>query len=378
MSRHLHLFPFIETNPKMVYLDSASTSLRHFAVSAAVDEFSCKYNINLGRTFGHRAVEFGNRIDGIRDTIKEMYNCKNFYFTSSATESLNDIAKLLLKNGYINNNSKIVLGIDNHHANILPFEAISKNIKYILLNKDYNLNFDQLLKLDYIPDLIALTLSSNVLGGYLDLDQLRTVRKLYPKAILVLDGTQYLASKSIDFDSIEADFVVGTFHKMYGPSGLGFTIYKDQYLDLIPSKVGGGNIADVTIDGPKYLAGGLQYEAGTLNLDTILSLESILDFLKNHVYNHEFIDISFFDRLDNFTLYRAVNADKTFCIKHNTMSSFDLANLLSIHGYIVRVGSHCCNPLIHYLKEEGLIRISLGVYNTNYELNNLFYLLKKL
>ncbi len=371
-------FPYYNNNEGIIYLDSASTTLRHSAVIKSVTDYCNDYNINLGRTFGSKASEFGNQVEQIRIEFAKLYNCPNFFFTSSATDSLNQIAQILVNNNMINGNSKIVLGIDNHHAAILPFTNLTSNINYIKLDENLNLNVNSLLDLGYEPDIIVLNMSSNVVGYYLQTDEIKDIRKKFPSSIIILDGTQYLASRSIDFVDLGVDFVVGSFHKMYGPTGWGFCMYNKKYQNLKPAKLGGGIVEDVMTEGVVFLDKGQQFESGTLNLDSVLSLAEILSFLKHEVYNHKFPNLQSLVQLKNYNFFISNRSDKTISFCHKIHSNFDLANFLSLNGIIVRVGMHCANPLLHYLNQEnGLVRVSLGIYSTDTDINKLIEVLER-
>jgi cysteine desulfurase / selenocysteine lyase len=371
-------FPYIDNNPNHIYLDSASTTLRHIAVSNSAATYSKEFNLNLGRSFGSQAYELAGQVNSMRKKFCTMYNCKNFYLTYSATDGLNQIADMLVKNNIIDSDSSLVMGIDNHHAAILPFTDKIGNYEFVFLANDFNLDIEGIIKLNYTPDLIVLSMSSNVTGSHILVDDIKAIRAAYPFSIIVLDATQYLAYKPLDFEDLEVDFVVGSFHKMYGPSGIGFVMYNEKYLNIKPSRVGGGIIQDVTVTGVEYLGKGNQFESGTLNLDTILSLKTVLEYLENTVYGHKFPS---FEGLFNLKDYEFFHSNRTATIvsfKHITASSFDLANYLAVHNIVVRVGMHCANPLHHYLKQEdGLVRVSLGVYTTQTQIDKLVLILNQ-
>jgi cysteine desulfurase / selenocysteine lyase len=373
-------FGFIENNPETIYFDSASTSLRHVSVVDGVKEYTNNYGVNLGRSFGIQAGKLSNKIDKIRSKISKVYGCKNFFFTSSATDSFNHIAELLIANKIIDPNSSpfenIVCGIDNHHASILPFLEKGFAIQYIGLDNDFNLDIESFENIQSKPALISLTMGSNVLGNKLKISDIKRIRKMFPNSIITLDCTQYLSYAAIDFDELGVDFVIASFHKMYGPTGLGIVMYNQKYINLTPTRVGGGIVKDVTVDGAIYFNDGTQFEAGTNNLDAIIGLDKLLDFLVQDAYNHKTLDFSRIYALDSYEFFTCPTSRKIISFKHKVCNNFDLANYLAMNNMIVRVGMHCCNPLMHYLKlEDGLVRVSVGVYNTQEDIDKLCELL---
>jgi cysteine desulfurase / selenocysteine lyase len=374
-------FGFIVNNPDNIYFDSASTSLRHVSVVDGVKEYTNNYGVNLGRSFGIQAGKLSSKIDKIRAKISKVYGCKNFFFTSSATDGFNHIAELLIKNNIIDPNltpfESIICGIDNHHASILPFVELGFSVQYIGLDKDYNLDIESFDNIQSKPALISLTMTSNVLGNELKVSEIKKIRKDFPNSIITLDCTQYLSYSDINFDELGVDFVVSSFHKMYGPSGVGIVMYDKKYQLLKPVRVGGGIIKDVTMDGAIYVNDGTQFEAGTANLDGLVALDSLLDFLIKDVYNRKTLDLSSILALDNYEFYCAPTSRKIISFKHKTKNNYDLGNYLAMHNMIVRVGFNCCNPLMHYLKlEDGLVRVSVGVYNTQEDVDRLCEVLK--
>jgi cysteine desulfurase / selenocysteine lyase len=375
-------FGFIDNNPDIIYFDSASTCLRHNSVIEGVEEYCNNYGVNLGRSFGKQAQDLGKKIDNIRAKVSKVYGCKNFFFTSSATDSFNHISELLLANKIIDPDSSpfenIVCGIDNHHASILPFLEKGFSIQYIGLDKHFNLDVESFNNIQSKPALISLTMGSNVVGNELKISDVKKIRKMFPNSIITLDCTQYLSYSTIDFDELGVDFVIASFHKMYGATGLGFVMYDKKYLSLTPTRVGGGIVKDVTADGAIYFNDGTQFEAGTSNLDAIIGLDKLLDFLVQDVYNYKTLDFIKIYELDSYEFYTCPTSRKIISFKHKVHNNFDLANYLALNNIIVRVGMHCCNPLMHYLKlEDGLVRVSVGVYNTQGDIDKLCELLKR-
>jgi cysteine desulfurase / selenocysteine lyase len=373
-------FNFIDKNPDKIYLDSASTTLRHNCILSGTKEYLENYNVNLGRTFGENAYRLQDKVDMIRSKIKQTYNASNLFFSYGATDGLNQIIGILHTNDLINKDSKVVIGIDSHHATILPLYQIGIMPQYIYLDNNLNLDIQSILSLNYIPDLICLTLCSNVLGNMITNQDIKAVRQKFPSSYIVLDATQYLASSSIDFDDLGVDAIVASFHKMYGPTGLGIVLYSDRFKNLKPFRVGGGIIIDVSQQDVEYLKDGDQFEAGTINLDGLLGLDSLMDFLIKDVYNNNLnFDLKGINNLKNIKIHSSPNSNRIISFTHETMNNYDLASYLAMYNIIMRVGKHCCNPLMQYLGlDDGTLRISLGVYNTQQDIDTLVEVLKNI
>lgn len=361
-------FGFLDKNPEIIYLDSAATTLTHKSVLEGLELYTKELSVGLGRSSGKIGKILSDRIDGVRNKLCNFYNSPNLAFTFSSTDSLNTLA-LLLKQNY--NIKKVALGIDNHHAALLPFYSFEK----IFLDLDRDLNLD-LSKVDDSIDLLVVTLCSNVLGNNLDYEKIRELKIKYPKLIVVVDATQYFSFAKLDFTSLGVDFVIGSCHKMYGPLGLGFFLYKESYKGLLPSKVGGGIVENVSMEEVKYYSDGRQLEAGTLNVAGILSLSKLLDFLEEFVYTTDSLDFSELYNLEEYTFLNSKSSSKIVTFYHEKQSSFDLANFLALKGLIVRSGSMCAMPLFDYLGCNEAVRVSFGVYNEQNDIEQLVKTLK--
>jgi cysteine desulfurase/selenocysteine lyase len=56
---------------------------------------------------------------------------------------------------------------------------------------------------------------------------------------------------------------------------------------------------------------------------------------------------------------------------------FDVGVLLDRQGVAVRTGHHCAEPLIEHLQVPGTVRASVGLYNTQEDVDALIVALKK-
>jgi cysteine desulfurase/selenocysteine lyase len=56
----------------------------------------------------------------------------------------------------------------------------------------------------------------------------------------------------------------------------------------------------------------------------------------------------------------------------------DIATLLDKYGVAVRVGHHCCEPLMNRLGLDGTVRASIGLYNTKTDIDQMITGLHKI
>jgi cysteine desulfurase/selenocysteine lyase len=200
------------------------------------------------------------------------------------------------------------------------------------------------------------------------------------EVLLLVDGAQSVPHMPVDVSAIGCDFFAFSGHKMLGPTGTGVLWMKTACLE--PLIVGGGMVEAVTETGYVPAEGYQQYEAGTPNIAGGIGLGAAVDYLTalgmENVRNHgEFLTERLIRGL------RAVNGVKVHAPENPALRigvvSFTVGG---IHPHevaqqldesadiLVRSGFHCCQPLMERLGlPEGTVRASLGVYNTEEEVD---------
>ena len=120
-------FPLL-AGSDIAYLDNAATAQRPEAVLKAVEDFYTKKNANPLRGLYELGIEATEAYEAARERVREFINAgktSEVVFTRNSTESLNLIAYSYgltsLKAG-----DEILISIDNHHSNILPWQMVSR------------------------------------------------------------------------------------------------------------------------------------------------------------------------------------------------------------------------------------------------------------
>src|SRR6266567_5866665 len=123
-------FPIFKTYPELVYLDSAATSQKPQVVIDAVSAFYSKHNANIHRGIYDLSQEATDMFEQTRKKIADFIHAKEaaeIVFTSGTTASVNLVAygwgKKFLKKGDV-----VVLSEMEHHANIVPWLQLKKEI----------------------------------------------------------------------------------------------------------------------------------------------------------------------------------------------------------------------------------------------------------
>lgn len=84
----------------------------------------------------------------------------------------------------------------------------------------------------------------------------------------------------VDVQSLGADFIVASSHKMCGPTGIGFLWGRLSLLEEMPPWMGGGEmIQDVRLEASTYAEPPSRFEAGTPAIAEAIGLGAACDYL---------------------------------------------------------------------------------------------------
>lgn len=316
-------------------------------------------------------------------------------YTKNTTESINLLAHTLIKN----KSEKVLLSRMEHHSNDLPWRHYATPI--------YS-EVDALGRLD-LADLehklithnkqikyIAVTAASNVTGYKNPIHTLAQLAHHYGAKIIV-DAAQLVAHEAINMqgsgqdDAI--DYLVFSGHKMYAPYGSGAIVgCFGNDVGYEPFLWGGGTVDRVDDDvvtlrnAPQVFEGGTPNVLGALSLtaametltqigfDKIMAHEQLLkDYLLTHLRQMDDV-ILYGDAIDSHDRLGVIS----FNIKRKTYADVAMA-LADEWGIATRCGKFCAHPYVNrllqlqtytanelplYYGETGMVRISLGLYNT--------------
>ena len=280
-------FPLIINHPEIIYLDNAATTQKPAMVIDGVSEFLKNEYANIHR--GHYDLSEKSEIhyEHSKELVAELFNCsyKEVIYTANATASFNLIAQTLVNSKVLNKWDTVLLGIWDHHANILPWMSLSKlfwfNVKFFWLTESYEIDYDDF-KEKYTDDVkvVSCWWVSNVTWGICDVKKIKTL--LRDDTFYLIDASQAAPNILIDFQDIWCDALVFTGHKMMSYTGLGWLLLKRDLLKkLEPLTVGGWTIKDVSVDDFELRKWRLKYEAGTPNIIWAVSLEYALEYIKS-------------------------------------------------------------------------------------------------
>jgi cysteine desulfurase / selenocysteine lyase len=374
----------------IIYLDNAATSFSPEAVIGAMNEFEHRYRANVGRGV-HRFTRIASqRYWHAHEKVAGFIGAKEgiTVFTKNTTEAINMVAAGLPWN----DGDRVVTTVLEHHSNLLPWRNLKKqgvNLDVIGICPDYSLDLAALEKaLTPQTRLVAVTHASNVLGVVVPVREIAKICHDHG-ALLLVDAAQSVPHMPVDVSAIGCDFFAFSGHKMLGPTGTGVLWMKSEELE--PSVFGGGMVDAVTDTGITPAEGYQKFEAGTPNIAGGIGLGAAVDYLTNlgmdRIRDHE-------ERLTTRLIngLKAIRpvyvyapekpADRIGVVSFTVdgLHPHEVAQQLDESADILlRSGHHCCQPLVTSLGlPEGTVRASLGLYNTDEEIDMLVATLAEL
>ena len=221
-----------------IYLDTAATALKPKVVINAIKEYYIKFNGNSHSKMSIYGDKTSELIENTRNIVARYINSnkRNIIFTNSATESLNTC--IFGIEDIVKEDDEILLTILEHHANIVPYQILSKEkntkIKYVYLKEDYSFDYNDFeRKINYNTKIIGITMQSNVTGEEIDIEKICEIVKKRTKELnietpyLIIDASQGITHKKISLKKLKNIYAfVFSGHKIYGPQGVRSTIFK--------------------------------------------------------------------------------------------------------------------------------------------------------
>lgn len=382
-------FKQLKLDPSLVYLDSAnSTLILDQAVEAIIDTYSHYSNVSRGSY--DLAEKNTNLLDDARKNTASFIgaNQDEIIFNYSATIGINQLGYGLSNN--LEEDDVILLSIYEHNSNLLIWQKLAKNKKAKLLffNPEISLKEQLNSKLkqkDYQKvKIISLTHASNVIGKLFNASLLFSEAKnLFKNVFTILDASQSISKTKIDVKKLNIDALVFSSHKVYGPSGVGVLYIKKSKQNQVNSFLLGSQILDELKN--KYTYSLKQdisrFEPGSPNLEGILGLNASLSFIKKHqkeIYDHDKQLVDYFlEKLKQANLLDkllTLNSESNNPLKTKQLGIFSLSSpshphdvsyFLNKNNIAIRAGKLCSDLFLDDIKkQEGVIRISFGMYTT--------------
>ena len=375
---------FLLLNTGVIYFDNAATTLKPKCVVDSLNDYYVKYSSNIHRGMYDMAKTIDLLYERVRFVVKEFVHCssaKEVIFTSGTTASINLLVFGFMKY-YLNPGDEVLLSKAEHASNILPWLVLAKEIgfiiKYIPLNKEYELDYDSFFN-SVSPNtkVVSLAAVTNVVGDKRDISRIGKYCRSH-NILFHVDGAQSVPHEVINFNLDCIDFLSFSGHKMCGPTGVGCFIIREDLISMLqPVFYGGGMNADFSSDSNIVLADPPNcYEAGTPPIAEVLGLGAAIDYLNDIGLDviskyEEMLKKYLLEKLSRLSFVKIFNHSTDSGIvsfKVNGISSNDVSKCLNDFHICVRAGNHCSK----LLKEDSLsstVRVSLYFYNTILEID---------
>ena len=388
-------FPQFEANEKLVYLDTAATSLTPQIVIDELEDYYTNFRANVHRGLYKEAEQATKKYEESRKTVSDFIGAKEgeVVFCAGATHASNMLFSSLGATHNFAEGDEIVTTIMEHHAILLPLQKLAKErgmkINFAPLLDDFTLDSTALKEcINTKTKIVALTMASNVLGTVNS--DIRTIVEQAHKvgAVVVADGTAAVGHMKVDVFSLGVDFMFFSGHKMCGPTGVGVLFGKRQLLkDLEPSYVGGGMVEDVSQTDAVWRETPERFEAGTQNIAgaialqyAVVTLERIgLENIQQHCRKLVELAIEKLKAIEGVKVYTAKPENNIGIISFTVegVHPHDVAHIAGKDNVALRAGHHCALPLHKELGVSATTRASFYIYNKPEDIDSLVNTINK-
>lgn len=384
-----------------VYLDSAATMQRPKQVIEKVSEYYKTLNANPLRGLYKISEQSTRLLNQTRTKVAEYIGAgaDEVIFTKNATEAINLVAngvKELIGDG------KILISLDSHHSNILPFTE--RYGEQVLICEDVVAEYKRLMPEETEGSdvrFVALTGLSNVTGE----EQIEVVRELRGAGfhgLILLDAAQLIAHQKINLEMLDVDFLAFSGHKIGAPMGIGALYMRRELMEKVKPLNYGGEMVDAVeiADNAReavnmtsdpvmvradYAFGSQKFEGGTIDMGGVVGLLQAIKFWNKSNKGEELFAetrklaeyaVEKLSAISDLELFYGKNGIILFNVKG--VHPHDTAQILSNYGVMVRAGWHCAEPVLTKRKIGPAVRVSLMFYNTRSEINYLVSILGKI
>ena len=386
-----------------INFDNAATTPPFKRVMKKILETS-EYYGSIERGDGQKSLYCSDLYEESRNYLLKYFNApEDIYtaiFVANTTDGLNMLSNIL-----INSKDDIVITTRmEHHSNDLPWRG-KCNLKYVEVREDGRININDIEELvdKYRERIkyITITGASNVTGYINDIKRIAKLIHKYGGKIIV-DGAQLVPNKRVSMcqeDSSEnIDFLVFSGHKIYAPFGSGAIIGLKESFNMNPPDSKGGGTVDLVLDDREiWLNTPEKNEAGTPNLFGAVAIMEAMKEVERIGFdtiekNEKELLKYIIDGLKDLSRVRLYADNENIndrlgilVFTIDGMSYEEVGEKLSeVRGIGVRQGGFCSHPytrrvlgiadneLQNYISKNGvpgLVRVSLGIYNTKKEAN---------
>lgn len=371
----------------MVYLDNAATTkYKPDEVYKAFEYYVREIGVSPGRGSYQLGIEASRMLYKTRRVVAKYFGIDepNVIFTKNSTEAIN-----MLFNGLLENGDHVIISCYEHNAVLRPLHSLKEKgiIDYSIISREDLLLPPEEVYKKYVKSntvLFATTLASNLTGRVIYNPSLIRYMKVNGISTFV-DSSQGAGKIQLSMSDEEIDYIAFTGHKdLLGLPGVGGLVCR-QKPSWKPLIQGGTGVLGDSYVNPNVFPEA--YEAGTLNMPAIWSLNASLEWLKQNAesmieHEKELMDylVTELDGIANITIYdREYDRVGAVGINIKDKKSNEIVQLLDDNDICTRGGIHCAILAHEALgtKEIGVVRISIGWTNKKEDIDALIEVLKR-
>lgn len=360
-------------NDKIYFDNNATTKCDEKVLESILLYLKSEYgNPSSVYSFG---ADIKDKITISRKNIANLLNCnkEEIVFTSCASESNQTAIMSAIRN---NTKKRHIITTKVEHSSIMEtmkyLEKLGYNITYLPVDEQGRLNLEDLK--NAINDdtlLISVMMANNEIGNIYPIKEIGKIAKKN-NILFHCDATQAIGKIKIDLKELNIDTLSFSGHKIYAPKGIG-VLYIRNDIPYIPLIFGHQE---------------KNRRGGTENVPYIIGIgEACKEIIEDNYEEYDRIkklrdklEKNILDTIDNVKVYgdKDNRIPNTLSIAFKDINPEKLMLMLESYNIYVSTGSACnsvcaepsyvltaCNA---NLKNYNPIRISLGKYNTEEEI----------
>ena len=382
-------FGIYDEIPTLAYFDSASTTLVPKSSVNATSNFLNSVVASARRGAHRLAVKGSDTVETTRRSLSQFLETERA-FISFQKSIPSTIASFVY--GYDWKNSKknkVIISQSEENSVFVSIlraaEVLCLDVEIAPIETDGSVSLSLLDSL--VDDRTGIVAVGHVIPGVGTRNAISDVAEIVHShdAVLLTDITRSIGLLEDSPIHLGSDLLVFSANiGLMGPPGLAVQwINPSIERNHIPGILGGSSISNV--QGKKYETAFQpdKFESGYLNIPAIAGLESSIKYLSNlrskgmtnHLANLSKYMRKRLSEIDGLTLYGAPS-DETTIFGFNLgdtseIGCHDIALFLDESNIAVRSGLVCAHSLIQSIAQDGLIQVSIHVYNSMTDIDNL-------
>ncbi|MGY5852378.1 MAG: aminotransferase class V-fold PLP-dependent enzyme [Candidatus Thorarchaeota archaeon] len=381
-------FDIFTLNPDLAYFDSASTTLvPQVAVEATCDFL--RTTVASSRRGAHRLATSGSaKVEDVRSVLAQHLGVEKseLSFQKSIPSA---VASLVYGHDWKGRGqNKIVIAQSEEHSVMVALlraaKVLNLTVEIVPVDSEGTLQLEVLERA--VDDKTGITAVGTCTVGMGTKNPIKRIADIVHanESLLLTDASRSIDTVDGFLSQLDADIVILSANTTFmAPPGLAIQwIKKSLGLDIIPGILGGSSVANVEAPLFEVSLTPDKFESGTLNVPSIIGLGAAVNYLeeigpdkiRQHLTNLSAHLLNRLREVDYLKLFGTPTNHNTifgFNLGDDTLSCHDVALFLDQFNIAIRSGLLCAHPLIRPVAPEGMLQISLHIYNSLDDCNRL-------